>query len=104
MLTGKASGHMGHTLLIAALVHPERTGILIQRLSQSDHDSVAKDGKHTVNKFCLDTVQLNVLIVQEFYNGLAHSHDAHWFSSLSQHTVSPYFSLLALIKAWICSA
>ena len=95
---------MGHALLIAALVNLQPTGILVQRLAKTNHNAVAEDGKYTVHKFCDLSVQFHILIIQEFHNRLAHSHHAHCTSSLSQHTVSPYFSLLALINPWMASA
>ena len=104
ILPGKTGSHMGHALLVATLVNLQAAGIFFQRLAQAHHDAVAENGEHAIDKLGLHPVQLDILIVQEFYNGLAHSHHTHCCSSRSQQTLSPYFSLLARIKAWISSA
>ena len=77
VLPGKAGGRMGHTLLIPALINTQVAGGFIQRLPQAHHNSVAEDGEHAVHKLGFYAVQLYILIIQEFHNGLAHSHDAH---------------------------
>ena len=109
-LAGKAGGGVGHSLLISALIDPQSARILIQRLTETHHDTVAEDGEHTVYKLIFYAVKLNVLVIQKLHNGLTdcHSRRSHKYppcqAFLSQQTVSPYFSLLALMKAWISSA
>ena len=77
VLPGKAGGRVGHALLIPTLINTQVAGVFVQRLPQAHHNSVAEDGEHAVHKFGFYAVQLYILIIQEFHNGLAHSHDAH---------------------------
>ncbi|MNC76875.1 hypothetical protein D3C75_1286940 [compost metagenome] len=72
MLLGKPDGGMGHALLVTALMDHQVAAVLLQRLAQAQHVAVAKNGKHPGDELALDAIDLDVLVIEEFHQGLGH--------------------------------
>ncbi len=94
VLLGKPDGGMGHALLVAALVHPQLARVLLQRLADAQHIAVAEDRKDPGNEPALLPVHLDVLVIEEFHQGLGHgqSNRAH-LCSFNGHTALSLFSV-----------
>ncbi|MNF52525.1 hypothetical protein D3C84_338710 [compost metagenome] len=72
VLLGEPDGGMGHALLIAALMNDQVAAVLLQGLPQAQHVAVAENGKDPGDEFTLDPIDLDVLVIEEFHQGLGH--------------------------------
>ncbi len=72
MLLGETDGGMGHALLVTALMHHQVAAVLLQRLAQAQHITVAENREHTGDKLALHAVDFDVLVIQELHQGLGH--------------------------------
>ena len=61
---------MAHALLVPALHDLEAAGVRVQGLAQAHGDAVAEDGEKALHEFGLHAVHGDVLVIQEFDNGL----------------------------------
>ena len=70
VLLGEGDGRVAHALLVPALHDPQGAGIGVQGLAQAHGDAVAEDGEEALYKLGLHAVHGNVLVIQEFHDGL----------------------------------
>ena len=61
---------MAHALLVPALHDFEAAGVRVQGLAQAHGDAVAEDGEKALHEFRLHAVHGDILVIQEFDNGL----------------------------------
>ena len=69
-LFGIGDGTVAHSLLIPALHHLDTARIRVQRLSQSERDSMPEDGKKSFYKLGLFPVHADILLIQKLHNRL----------------------------------
>ena len=83
LLLGETGGGVGHALLIAALVHHQVTGVLLQGLAQAQYVAVTEDGEDAGDELGFHAVDAEVLVIEEFHQGLGHGQTlgAHGFTS-----------------------
>ena len=74
MLFGESRRHMGDTLLVAALHDVQMTGVLLQRLADTEHVAVTKDGGYALHEGHFVTVYADVLLIEEPDQRLGHGH------------------------------
>ncbi|STD26586.1 Uncharacterised protein [Enterobacter asburiae] len=65
VLFGESRRHMGDTLLVAALHDVQMTGVLLQRLADTEHVAVTKDGGYALHEGHFVTVYADVLLIEE---------------------------------------
>ena len=65
---------MGDALLIAALHDVQMTGVLLQRLADTEHVAVTKDGGYALHEGHFVTVYADVLLIEEPDQRLGHGH------------------------------
>ena len=65
---------MGDALLVAALHHLQMARVLLQRLADTEHVAVPKDGRHALHEGRFVTVHADVLLIKEPDQRLGHSH------------------------------
>jgi len=61
-----------HPLFIVALVVHQSALVLFQRLAYAGNASVAEHPENTPDEFVFLPVKFNILIVEEFHQGLRH--------------------------------
>ncbi len=71
VLLGKGDGRVAHALLVPALHDFEAAGVRVQGLAQAHGDAVAEDGEKALHKLGLHAVHGDILVIQEFDNGLS---------------------------------
>ena len=72
MLLGETDRGMGHALLVAALVHPQRAAVLLQRLADAEYVAVAENGEDTGDELALHAIDFDVLVIEKLHQGLGH--------------------------------
>ena len=72
MLLGETDGRVGHALFVAALMHHQLAAVLLQCLAETQHVAVTENGKYPGDEFALDSIHLDVLVIEEFHQGLGH--------------------------------
>ena len=70
VLLGKGDGRVAHALLVPALHDPQSAGVRVQSLAQAHGNAVAEDGEEALYKLGLHAVHRDVLVIQEFHDGL----------------------------------
>jgi hypothetical protein len=73
---------MSHTLLVVALVVSEVVTALLECLADTYYTAVSEYAENALDKLGFLTVKADVLVVEEFNEGLAHSHNWHLYHSL----------------------
>ena len=74
VLFGKSRRHMGDALLVAALHHLQMARILFQRLADTQHFAVPKDGGDALHEGGFVAIHADVLLIQEPDQRLGHGH------------------------------
>ena len=84
VLLGVRDRSVRHALLVAALIDPQVTRVLLKRLSEADHHAVAEDGENAIHERLYLAVHFDVLSIEELNDCLTNSHSgfAHNASSL----------------------
>lgn len=87
MLFGEPCRHMRNSLLITSLHHLQMPGILLQRLADSEHITVTKDGRHALHEGRFMSINADILLIEEFDQRLGHGHTFGLHSASCQPSV-----------------
>ncbi|SAJ29543.1 Uncharacterised protein [Enterobacter cloacae] len=74
MLFGEPRRHVGNPLLVAPLHDFQMTGILLQRLADTEHVAVTKDGGDALHEGRFNAINADVLLIKEPDQRLGHGH------------------------------